>query len=344
LEQKIPRLLEQNKVPGLSMAIIKNAKIAWLGTFGVRDRTSGAPVEPSTVFEAASMSKPPFAYVVMKLREKGTLDLDVPLRKYTSERFLNDDSRLSLITARHVLSHTGGFQNWRSASEPIRIQFTPGEKWSYSGEGYYYLQTVVTHLTGHTDRQNCSRYEAGMEVCATDFGQYMEANLLKPFGMNSSGYVWTEAIGKQFARPHDREGRALATPKPRATEVARYGAAGGLLTTATDYAKFLIEVMQSKKSDAFRLSEASLREMTRPQIQVSEGDGYVVFWGLGWRIVRTAAREFIGHGGENPGFQSTSEICLKNRSGFVILTNGDNGARLLEKLAPEVSRHVHAQS
>ena len=84
----------------------------------------------------------------MKLCEKGVMDLDTPLTKYTSERFLEGDPRLDLITARHVLSHTSGFQNWRSEKEPLKIHFKPGEKWSYSGEGYSYLQSVVTHLIG----------------------------------------------------------------------------------------------------------------------------------------------------------------------------------------------------
>jgi len=83
------------------------------------------------MFEAASMSKPLFAYAVMKLCEKGVMNLDTPLTKYTPERFLKGDPRLDFITARHVLSHTSGFQNWRSEKEALKIHFTPGEKYLY---------------------------------------------------------------------------------------------------------------------------------------------------------------------------------------------------------------------
>ena len=162
LEKQIPQLMEEGMVPGLSIAIIKDAKLFWRRGFGVKDSASKEPVDNDTVFEAASTSKPVFAYAVMKLCEKGVMDLDTPLTKYTSERFLEGDPRLELITARHVLSHTSGFQNWRSEEEPLKIHFTPGEKFLYSGEGYHYLQSVVTHLTGRVDPKVCATYEAGL--------------------------------------------------------------------------------------------------------------------------------------------------------------------------------------
>ena len=197
LEKTIPRLMEETKTPGLSIAMIRDANVAWTRSFGVRDRASKAVVDDSTIFEAASMSKPVFAYVVMKLCEKGVINLDTPLVKYTSERFLKGDSRLDLITARHVLSHTTGFQDARSGDKPLKIHFAPGEKWMYSGEGYAYLQSVVTHLTGRVNPKECSQFEAGITVCATDFDAYMKTNVLAPFGMESSGYLWTEEFAKR---------------------------------------------------------------------------------------------------------------------------------------------------
>src|SRR5262249_48162527 len=160
--------------------------------FGFRDSVSKAPVDNGTVFEVASVSKTVFAYAVMKLCQKGVLGLDTPLTRYTAERYLEGDPRLDLITARHVLTHTTGFQNWRSAEEPLKIHFRPGQQFSYSGEGYSYLQSVVTHLTGHVNPKECDTYEAGLEVCATDIDATMKANLLAPFGMASSGYLWND--------------------------------------------------------------------------------------------------------------------------------------------------------
>lgn len=342
LETQIADLMRETNVPGLSVAVFKRERIVWGQAFGVRDRNSGVPVDTGTLFEAASMSKPVFAYVVLKLCETGILDLDTPLTRYTRHRFLEGDSRLDLITARHVLSHTSGLvPNWRSAEQPLKIAFTPGEKWSYSGEGYYYLQSVVTELTGHTDPNQCDNYEASLRVCATDFGQYMESRLV-PLGLKVSGYVERDQFEKHRSRPHDVNGKPLPYRKGRAVDLARYGAAGGLMTTPVDYAKFLMAIVDPKPQDEFHLSRSSLKQMTAPQITVAQVGDDLISWGLGWRIARTRTGVYWGHGGENPGFQCLSEACAEDRSGFVIMTNGDNGAKLLAKLAPEISRRLHS--
>ena len=204
LEKQLPALLAKaTTVPAVSMALVTDAKLRWRGAFGVKDFGSKVPVDPDTVFEAGSVSKTVFAYEILKLCEKGVMNLDTPLTKYTPDRFLKGDPRLDLITARHVLSHKTGFPNWRSDKEPLAIQFTPGERWSYSGEGYSYLQSVMTHLTGHVDTNTCKTLHDGLRMCATDFDGSMKANLFVPFGMTSSGYLYREGM----ARPHDENGQ-----------------------------------------------------------------------------------------------------------------------------------------
>jgi len=209
LERQVPQWLEEAKVPGLSIAIIDRGRLAWRRGFGVTNATSRAPVTTDTIFTCCSMTKPVFAYFVMKLCEKGLLDLDAPLTKYTPERYLQGDPRLDLITARHCLSHTTGFQNWREEDgKPLSIHFPPGTRWSYSGEGYAYLASVVSRL---------------MKQPLED---YMQAHVLSPFGMSSSAYIWNESIGNRMAWPHDSAGRPLPKNKKTTREsVARYGAA-----------------------------------------------------------------------------------------------------------------------
>jgi len=113
LERRIQQSMTTLNVPGVSIAIIRDARIAWQRGFGVRDRSTGVPVDEDTVFSAQSMSKPVFAYRVMKLCEQGVLDLDAPLTRYTPDVFVKNDSRLNEITPRRVLStrrdcRTGG--------------------------------------------------------------------------------------------------------------------------------------------------------------------------------------------------------------------------------------------
>jgi CubicO group peptidase (beta-lactamase class C family) len=318
LEMRLPALLAQAPaVPAVSMALVADAKLLWRGAFGVKDYDSRAPVTHTTIFEAGSVSKTVFAYIVMKLCEKRVLDLDVPLTRYTPDRILKGDPRLDLITARHVLSHTTGFQNWRSTQEPLAIHFAPGERFSYSGEGYSYLQSVVTHLAGHVNPNDCKAFEDGVRVCATDFDAYMKANLLVPFGMRSSGYLYREGM----ARPYDDKGRLIGDRKATAVDAARYGSAGGLHTTPTEYAKFLIEIMAPKPTDAYRLSTSSLREIFRPQVKVTES----MSWGLGWTIEHTKAGDIIAHSGDNPGYKAMVAASMQRKAGFIIMTNGDLG-------------------
>jgi CubicO group peptidase (beta-lactamase class C family) len=330
LEELIPTLMSEAGVPGCSIALVKAGELFWRRGFGVKDSPSREPVDNETVFEAASVSKTVFAYRVMKLVEIGVLELDTPLTRYLSEPFLEGDPRLELITARHILSHTGGFQDWRSSRHPLRIHFTPGENFLYSGEGYYYLQSVVTHLMGRVDPSDCARYEADIEVCATDIDEFMRRNLFVPFGMASSGYVWNDTFEKHAARPHDSTGLPLTKAKPSATDAARYASAGGLHTTATDYAKFLIEILEPRPIDAFRLSRSSLREMIRPQVRLPADqkiDG-ADSWALGWAVQERANGNVLVHSGGQAGFRSLAMASVPTKSGFIILTNGDSGGRI----------------
>lgn len=314
LEAQIPKLMKQHLVPGAAVTLIKEGEISWWRGFGVRDAASKTPVETDTVFEAASMSKPVFAYAVMKLCERGVLDLDTPLINYTATRFLDGDPRLDLITARHVLSHRSGFQNWRSDAEPLKIHFAPGSGFTYSGEGYNYLQTVVA------------------EVTMQPFDAYMKANVLRPFGMKSSGYVWNDTFERHAARPHDTAGRTLDNRKRAESDIARYGAAGDLHSTASEYAKFLIEVINPKPADDFRLTSKSLTEMLRPHVKLAEE--YSLSWALGWKWLRFRGRSVISHGGDNTGFHCTAPAALETKSGFVMMTNGESGVALLKDVAP----------
>jgi len=321
LERLIPDLMTQAVVPGVSIAIIKDAHVVWHRGFGVQDADSRTPVDDDTVFEAASVSKTVFAYAVLQLCDRGTLALDRPLTEYTPERVIDSDPRLGQITARQILSHTSGFQNFRTRAEPLRIQFTPGERFEYSGEGYWYLQSVVTQLVGTVDPTACRSYEAGLRVCATDIDTYLKRNVLIPFQMGASGYVWNDALARHAARPHDEAGKPLPLARPTAIDAARYAAMGGLRTTALDYANFLIEVIAPRAPMEFRLARATRREMLQPQVKVDDSKS----WALGWEVEQTPRGNLIEHEGGQTGFLAFTAAAVDRRSGYIILTNSANG-------------------
>jgi len=148
LNRWVPGLLRASSVPGLSLAVVRNGRVALTPAYGVKNETTREPVSPDTIFEAASLSKPVFAYGVLLLAREGRLDLDAPLTRYTETPPVPGDPRLEGITARLVLSHSTGFPNWRpgrwtDAPGPLTIDFDPGTRFGYSGEGYEYLRLAV---------------------------------------------------------------------------------------------------------------------------------------------------------------------------------------------------------
>jgi CubicO group peptidase (beta-lactamase class C family) len=169
---------------------------------------------------------------------------------------------------------------------------------------------------------------------------YMKANVFTPFGMTASGYVWNEEIAKRMARPHDRTGKPEENKKSKPADAARYGSSGALLTTPDDYAKFLLEVIDPKPADEFRLSAASLREMLRPQVK-TDAYLYKSSWGLGWQIRHAENGDIIGHGGDNEGFHAACGASVARKSAYVVMTNGENGWELIQRrLAEDLVAHV----
>ena len=331
LTKLIPQLMQEAAVPGLSVALVQNGKLRWQKGFGLKNTATREPVDEHTVFEAASVSKTVFAYAVLKQCEKGTIGLDTPLSRYAPSPLPEADPRFDSITARHVLSHTTGFQNIRSGDEPLKIHFQPGSQFDYSGEGYWYLQSILSRLAGHENPNDCGQYEAGVKICATDIDAFMKRNLLVPFGMKASGYVWNDDLARHAAHPHDVTGKALAKSQPKATDAARYAAMGGLHTTSVDYAKFLIEVLDPKPADAFRLTKRNRDEMLTPQVRLKEGEKVddADAWALGWAIRQRTTGDIILHSGGQSGFRSLTMGSVHTQSGFVMLTNSDNGGKVL---------------
>ena len=141
--------MDSMNIKGISIAIINDAKVVYHRSFGIANIYSLDTVNDQTIFEAASISKPIFAYFVMRMVEKGVLDLDTPLYQYLPYPAIEHDDCYMLITARMVLNHTTGFPNWRSNNffnqedGKLFMDFTPGTKFSYSGEGYVYLAKVI---------------------------------------------------------------------------------------------------------------------------------------------------------------------------------------------------------
>ncbi|MBK9088352.1 MAG: serine hydrolase [Holophagales bacterium] len=161
IERLTPLLMGELHVPGVSIALVRDRKVAWTRSWGVADARTGAPVTGETLFEAASMTKPVFAFSVLKLVEQGRIDLDRPLAEYVAPPAVPFQEERLRITPRMVLSHTSGLPNWRKGGEerdgPLPVLFAPGSRFGYSGEAIFQLQRAVEKVTGEPIEEHARR-------------------------------------------------------------------------------------------------------------------------------------------------------------------------------------------
>ena len=308
LERSLPALMQQHAVPGVSMAVIQRRQLVWSRGFGLRCADSMEGVDPDSIMEACSMSKPFFAYVVLKLVEQKLFDLDQPLVEYLGEDYLENDPRHREITARMVLSHTTGLPNWREggwqSGNPLSLKFKPGTDFRYSGEGFLMLQRAV-------------------EKClSTDLEVLVQKQLIQPLKLTNTGFLWNEKFARNAACGHDKEGHV----KQDRNYFSKPNAAYTLYTSAEDYAKFLVEVMKKDRSQEHSISAASLNSMFEHVSYRQDQDAH---WGLGWGLTTVdGVRQVYHHGANGTGFRCHSEFLPEPGEGLVIMTNSLNGKAL----------------
>lgn len=309
----MPSVLEQAGIPGMAIAVVEAGKSPRVTAFGVRRNPGGPPVGTETLFEAASLTKPLFSYGVLRLVERGGLDLDRPLTDYLDFPDVEGDERVNRITARIVLSHTTGFPNWRR-NRPLSIGPDPGTQFGYSGEGFVFLQKVVEKITGQP------------------LGEFLGKQVLEPLGMTSSYLKWSDDLVSRTANGHDFVGATKPKWKP-----AEANAASTLHTTAGDYARFLAEMMNPTLVEA-RLVE----EMLTPQSNAADA----VFWGLGWgledsRLDDGSTERMFWHWGSNGYFKCFTLSSPQRGLGLVFFTNSENGLSITTHVVERIFGSEH---
>jgi CubicO group peptidase (beta-lactamase class C family) len=325
----VDAMLEVTKVPGVAVAGVMDGKPFELFA-GRRESGKDDHLSAATIFPAASLSKPVFAWAVCALVKEGKLDWHRPLEDYLPLGLTGEAKK---ITAEHCLSHSTGLVNWRfQATAQLSSSFTPGSRWQYSGEGIFLLQRVVEKITG------------------TPIAAYMKRQVLTPLVMTSSTYAWSPSLLANSITGHDSQGqpmeRSLAFYERRNYDVlekaglnpehatyeeivAAYerakavalpvamspNMAGSLQTTAVDYGRFLAAVAADfpKRANDFTPRVAVNRKMS---------------WTLGLGIDSSLRKPAFFHWGDGPGTKNLAWVQPARNLRLVFFTNGDRGAAL----------------
>lgn len=326
--QALQAQLSAFDVPGIAMARLKRCEPVEAVVAGQASLDPPRPVTPATLFEAASLSKPVFAWLVMQLVDEKVIELDRPFAPTFNYARIPDKAAYALLTPRLVLTHRTGLPNWVDGDThfpdrvaPIPFRHPPGTAYSYSGEAFQLLQTFVEQRTGLT-LQALFQARLGRWMPQSTF-----TRPLPPGTEPSRGY--------RSARQPD-SGRDM-------TNLTDYPmAAASLVTTAPDYARFLSLVCKREG-----LSREAYDDMLRPQSPMPPGDSPgdpppLASRGLAWTLTDLGAETLVSHNGSNGEYRAFAGFVAQSGDGIVILTNGARGRALIEALlspqpAPKVA-------
>ncbi len=334
LTADIKKLLLAANVSGAGVAVFNNFQPVYLKTFGYADVQRKKAFTPGSVFYAASLAKVVFGYIVLKLVDENKINLDTPLVHYLAYPLVNykikgykrgyqdlqNDERYKKITARMCLDHTTGFPNWRwlEKDRKLKIKFDPGSRFSYSGEGLYLLQFVISQITGK-----------GLEDLSRE-------HVFSPFKMNMTSEVWQEKFDSIAAYGHNTAGEPYELMK-----WDEASAGGSMSTTLTDYAKFYTAFIQG-----IGLSGSAFSEMLKPQVRIrslhqfgpgatvdsTTNDGIKLSYGLSVGLMETAFGKAFFKEGHDDGWGHYS-VCSRDKGiAMIIITNNDNGESIFREL------------
>jgi len=335
LDTKIDALMKAASVQGLAISIFNNNEPVYKKTFGYKNLETKEPIKTGTNFYGASLSKPVFAVLVMKLVENGILNLDKPLQDYLPKPIyeytptkkwhdnysdLKGDSLYKKITARMCLNHTTGFPNWRwdEPDQKLRIKTIPGSRYSYSGEGLVYLQVVLEHLLGRS------------------LDELMQENIFKPLGMTMSSYTWQPRFEKDYCYGHMSNGKLYEKDKDNDAR-----SASTLETTLDDYTLFTSAVLKNSL-----LKPSTTKEMFSTQVKIRSiaqfgpmrlrdstfNDNIRLGYGLGWVLLQSPYGTGAFKEGHGDGFQHYTILFPKTGTGIIIFSNSDNAESIFKEL------------
>lgn len=318
LTKKMQHLVDSAHIVGLSMVIINNNKIVYENTFGTKDKRTHEKLDNQTVMYAASLTKPLFAYAFLQLIDQKIFNLDTPVYRYLKKpvaeydkwKDLANEPNFNKITARMLLSHSSGLPVVRFIyGNRLTLLAPPGEKFYYSNEGMNLLGFVVEEYTGKT-----------LETI-------IKESVYDKLNMTQTGMVWHPEFDKNFAFGYDMKGELIGAEKRTSAR-----AAGSMVTTAHDYAQFIMQTIKQAG-----LSQNLYKQMLAPQIYLknlrgfgpardsltTQNDAIKLAWGLGWGMFQSKHGQAYFHAGNSEGWKNYCVVYPNKKMAVIILSNSD---------------------
>lgn len=312
MDGRIPALMKQYNIPGCNIALVKDGEIVWTQGFGYADVASSRALTVDTPMSVQSITKSVTAWGVMRLAEKGLIDLNAPISQYLkSWQFPQSDYPAEKITTRQLLSHTAGmplgdFTNVYAPGEAMPsnrdvmigeavLMREPGTGFSYSNTGYNLLEILIEDVTGQS------------------FSEYIRTEILLPLGMESATFDIDIAATSSPPTGYNLSG------EPVPVYLYPSKASGGLFATAHDIARFAAAGL--KKNPV--LSAKSVDRMYQPESH-KIGIYGLVFEAYGFgHYLETLPNGLhsVSHGGQGNGIMTHFQVVPETGDAIVILTN-----------------------
>lgn len=317
--------LSNDHTPGLALAVVKNGTLLRAQGYGYANLEHRVPVHPDTIFQSASLGKMFTAVAVMLLVEDGKLQLDTAIRSYLPEA----PSSWQGITLRQVLNHTSGLgrspgldlRKDYSDEELLRmvygvkLDFSPGQRMSYSNAGYMLLGLLVKQVGGQS------------------YSDLLKARVFGPLGMHTAGLIDDRGIVANRAASYEVSNDGTLRNAEWISPTGNSTADGALYLTVLDWAKWDAAVRAGKI-----LKAQSWAEIFRPA-RLSSGKTYP--YGFGWYLSSFAGKQVHYHSGGWQGFMTFYVSYEDQGLSVIVLTNGSNGKA--EMVARQVAQMINPQ-
>lgn len=318
VDKALSNVFDKHKINTAGIGVIKAGKLIWQKQYG--QQSPGVPASSDTLFNVGSITKTVTAETILRLVAKNQLSLTEPMAKFWIDPDLTGDKNLFKLNAKIAITHTAGFMNWRFFSDDYKLKFLsePGTQFRYSGEGFEYLAKYASKKTG------------------VSFDTLVNNTIFEPLGMADASVIVKKTNFSRIASAFDEKGKFYGHychPQGYCKKENDVSAAGDMVITVDDYAKFLTSSMNGEglteqlklerdKIQSVQVSHQEIDCSQAPKAQCPIRLGY----GLGWNIAELDNDRLIGHRGSDWSVVALAYYYKSSNDGLIVFLNAPNKA------------------